>query len=205
MKNKAKFVFHILLHPADGYWDMKRERRGSLPVCFILLLLHFVSLAVNEYAVGFIFDKSLGSNSDILFLFVVAVAPILLFSLANLSVTTFLEGEATFKDIFMMSCYALTPNIIITLITTAMSNALALEESTYITILSSIAMVWMLLLFFVGIMQIHNYSMSRTIASVILTVIAMAIILFLLLLFLDMISRIFGFGYSIVQEWQTRL
>lgn len=205
MKNKAKFAFHILLHPADGYWDMKRENKGSLATCFTILLLHFVSLLINEYAVGFIFDTSLGTNSDVIFLFVVAVAPILLFSLANLSVTTFLEGEGKFKDIFMMSCYALTPNIIITLLTTVLTNFLALEESTYITMLSTLAMVWMLMLFFIGIMQVHNYSMSRTIASVVLTIIAMAIILFLLLLFLDMISRIFGFGYSIVQEWQTRL
>lgn len=205
MKNKLSFAFHILLHPADGFWDMKREKRGSLTLCFALLVAHFVSLLVKEYAVGFIFDKSLGKNSDVLFILAVAVAPVLLFSLSNLSITTFLEGEGTFKDIFMMSCYALLPSIIITFITTLLSNVLSIGESAYITVLSFIAYAWMLLLFFIGIMEIHNYSMSRTIASVLLTIIAMAIIMFIMLLFLDMISRIFGFGYSIIQEWQTRL
>jgi len=205
MINQIKFAFHIIFHPADGFWDMKREKKGSMPFCLALLLLHFITMVIEEYAVGFIFDKSLGETADIFFLFAIAVLPIFLLSLANLSITTFLEGEGKFKDIFMMGCYALLPSIIVRVITTVLSNVMSLEESTYVTILTVLSTVWMVLLFFVGIMEIHNYSVSRTLASALLTIVAMAIIIFLLLLFLDMISRIFGFGYSIVQELQTRM
>lgn len=205
MIDKIKFAFHIILHPADGFWDMKREKKGSLPFCLSILFLHFITMVIDEYAVGFIFDKSLGDTADIFFLFAVAVVPIFLLALANLSITTFLEGEATFKDIFMMGCYALTPAIIVRVITTILTNVMSLEEGTYITILSTIAIAWVVLLFFVGIMEIHNYSVSRTVASALLTIVAMAIIIFLCLLFLDMISRIFGFGYSVFQEIQTRV
>lgn len=205
MKNKIKFAFHIIFHPADGFWDMKREKKGSLPFCLLLLFLHFVTLVVEEYAVGFIFDKSLGDTSDIFFIFAVAIVPIFLLALANMSITTFLEGEATFKDIFMMGCYSLTPAILIRVITTILTNVMSLEETTYITVLSIVSTVWMLLLFFIGIMEIHNYSVARTVASALLTIVAMVIIIFLCLLFLDMISRIFGFGYSIFQEIQTRV
>jgi len=205
MINQIKFAFHIIFHPADGFWDMKREKKGSMPFCLALLLLHFITMVIEEYAVGFIFDKSLGETADIFFLFAIAVLPIFLLALANLSITTFLEGEGKFKDIFMMGCYALLPSIIVRVITTVLSNVMSLEESTYVTILTVLSTVWMVLLFFVGIMEIHNYSVSRTLASALLTIVAMAIIIFLLLLFLDMISRIFGFGYSIVQELQTRM
>ncbi len=205
MKNQIKFAFHIIFHPADGFWDMKREKKGSMPFCLALLVLQFITMVIDEYAVGFIFDKSLGETADIFFLFAVAVLPIFLLALANLSITTFLEGEGKFKDIFMMGCYALLPSIIVRVITTVLSNVMSLEESTYVTILTALSTVWMVLLFFVGIMEIHNYSVSRTLASALLTIVAMAIIIFLLLLFLDMISRIFGFGYSIVQELQTRM
>ncbi|MBR4072772.1 MAG: YIP1 family protein, partial [Clostridia bacterium] len=164
MKNKIKFAFHIIFHPADGFWDMKREKKGSLPFCLLLLFLHFVTLVVEEYAVGFIFDKSLGDTSDIFFIFAVAIVPIFLLALANMSITTFLEGEATFKDIFMMGCYSLTPAILIRVITTILTNVMSLEETTYITVLSIVSTVWMLLLFFIGIMEIHNYSVARTVA-----------------------------------------
>ena len=205
MINQIKFTSHIIFHPADGFWDMKREKKGSMSFCLTLLFLQFATMVLQEYAVGFIFDKSLGETADILFLFAVAVIPIFLLALANLSITTFLEGEGTFKDIFMMGCYALVPSILVRVITTVLSNVMSLEESTYVTILTAVSTVWMLLLFFVGIMEVHNYSVSRTVASALLTIIAMVIIIFLLLLFLDMISRIFGFGYSIVQELQTRM
>ncbi|MBR7132257.1 MAG: YIP1 family protein [Clostridia bacterium] len=205
MKNKIKFIFHIILHPADGFWDMKREKRGSIPICLALIALQFLTMLINEYNVGFIFDSSVGKTADIGFLLAVAVLPIFLFALANLSITTFLEGEGNFKDIFMMACYALTPSIIIRIITTVLTNVLSLDEQTYIAVLSIISVVWVVLLLFVGIMEVHNYSTPRAVASALLTIVAMAIIIFILLLFLDMVSRIFGFGYSVFQELEMRI
>lgn len=205
MLSKIKFVFHILFHPADGFWDMKREKRGSIPVSITLMLLNFVTMVIAEYGVGFIFDTSLGKKADILFLFAVAIVPVFVFSLANLSITTFLEGEGTFKDIFMMVCYSLTPIIISRIVTTILTNVLTMDEKTYVTVITSVATFWIVMLLFVGVMEIHNYSAGRTVASAALTIVAMAIIIFLALLFLDMISRIFGFGYSLVQEIQTRM
>jgi len=204
MKSKIKFIFHIMLHPADGFWDMKREKRGSMKVCITLIFLQFFTMLIDEYNVGFIFDSSLGKTADMGFLFAVAVLPFFLFALANLSITTFLEGEGKFKDIFMLACYSLTPAIIIRVVNTVLTNVMSLEEQTYISVLSIISVVWVVLLLFVGIMEVHNYSASRAVASALLTIVAMAIIIFLLLLFLDMVSRIFGFGYSVSQELMMR-
>lgn len=204
MKRQLKFLSHVIFHPADGFWDMKREKRGSLATCFILLILYFLTAVIKEYAIGFVFDTDLGVKDSVIFIFALSVMPILLFSVANLSVTTFLDGEGTVKDIFMMTCYALIPLIIVNPINTILSNLLVINEQTYITILSAVSIVWMALLLFVGVMEVHNYSVSRTVASILLTAVAMVIIIFLVLLFLDMISRIFGFAYSITQELQTR-
>lgn len=204
MKNNIKFAFYTIFHPADGFWVMKREGRGSLLLCFAFILLNFITIVIQEYCVGFLFDTSVGQTADILFMAAVAVAPVFLFSLANLAITTFLEGDGKFIDIFMMTCYSLLPAIMIRTVITVLTNVMSLEEGTYISLLSAILTFWVVLLLFVGIMETHNYTMSRTIASAILTIVSMVIIIFLLLLFLDMVSRIFGFGYSIFQELQTR-
>jgi len=204
MKRKIQFVFHTIFHPADGFWDMKREKRGYMPVCLVLHFLFFVSSVIKEYAVGFMFDTSLGSKTSIGLIFAVSLAPVLFFAVANLSITTFLEGEGTFKDIYMMVCYCLTPVIVVSVVTTILTNVLSLDEQTYITLINFLGYFWTGIMLFVGIMQVHNYSMSRTFASVILSIIAMAIMAFVLLLVLDMISQIFGFGYSLMQEIRTR-
>ena len=205
MKRKIQFIFHTVFHPADGFWDMKRERRGYLPICLLLHFLFFVSAVTKEYAVGFMFDTSFGSKTSIGILFGVSLVPVLFFALANLSITTFLEGEATFKDIYMMVCYCLTPLIVVSIITTLLTNFISLDEQTYITLINFLGYFWTGIMLFVGIMQIHNYSMGRTIASVVLSIIAMAIMAFVCLLVLDMISKIFGFGYSLTQEIRTRM
>ena len=204
MKRKIQFVFHTIFHPADGFWDMKREKRGYMPICLVLQSLFFVSSVIKEYAVGFMFDTSLGNKTSIGLLFAVSLAPVLFFAVANLSITTFLEGEGTFKDIYMMVCYCLTPVIVVSIVTTILTNVVSLDEQTYITLINFLGYFWTGVMLFVGIMEVHNYSMSRTFASVILSIIAMAIMAFVLLLVLDMISQIFGFGYSLMQEIRTR-
>ena len=36
MKEKVKFAFHVLTHPFDGFWDLKRE--GRAVCCWRLFL-----------------------------------------------------------------------------------------------------------------------------------------------------------------------
>lgn len=205
MKRKIQFIFHTIFHPADGFWDMKREKRGYLPICLVLQFLFFVSAVIKEYAVGFMFDATLGSNTSIGLLLAISIVPVLFFAVANLSITTFLDGEGTFKDIYMMVCYCLTPIIVVSVVSTVLTNIISLDEQTYITLINFLGYFWAGIMLFVGIMEIHNYSMSRTFASVILSIIAMAIMAFVLLLILDMSSQIFGFGYSLIQEIRTRM
>ena len=105
----------------------------------------------------------------------------------------------------MMVCYCLTPLIVVSIMTTLLTNFISLDEQTYITLINFLGYFWTGVMLFVGIMQIHNYNMGRTIASVVLSIIAMAIMAFVCLLVLDMISKIFGFGYSLTQEIRTRM
>ena len=127
-----------------------------------------------------------------------------IFTIANWSVTTLMEGKGKYKEIFMVTGYALFPVIIVGFPAVIISNFLTLEEMAFYTLAVSISYVaagWML---FMGILNIHNYGLFKTILAFLATFIAMAVLMFLGLLFFDLIQQFISFVASIYNEISLR-
>ena len=58
MKEQVRFVSHLLLHPVDGFWDMKHEKKGRLSASLLLLALAFFAVVFHQLGVGFLYDES---------------------------------------------------------------------------------------------------------------------------------------------------
>ena len=56
MKEKVKFAFHILAHPFDGFWDMKREKKGDIRVSLVILALVVVTDILSKQFTAFLFN-----------------------------------------------------------------------------------------------------------------------------------------------------
>lgn len=63
----------------------------------------------------------------------------------------------------------------------------------------------MLFLIFTGTMVIHEFTVKREIVTVILTLVAMGVIIFVALLFFSVIQQMQGFIYSIYKELTLRM
>lgn len=63
---------------------------------------------------------------------------------------------------------------------------------------------WSLLLVFLGMMIVHQYTVKKTIVSIIITLLAILAVCFLLLLFFSIAQQILGFATSIAQELTYR-
>lgn len=116
-----------------------------------------------------------------------------------------MEGEGTFKDIAMMTGYAALPLVIIQLPVAILSNVASYSEQVYIHAAITVSWVWFFGLLLVGIMTVHQYSISRVFVTVFINIVAMAALLFLCLLFLNLFSQLIGFVYSIYKELSLRL
>lgn len=135
--------------------------------------------------------------SKILFLFI-------LFSVANWSVTTLLQGEGTFRDIVMMTGYACLPLVIIPLPVAILSNLATYSEQVYLNAALTIAYLWFFGLLLAGIMTVHQYTIGKMLGTVILTIAAMMALIFICLLFFNLFSQLIGFVYSIYKEIALR-
>ncbi len=202
--NYLVFPKHILFHPFDGFEAFKRFKQGKLSVSLVFIMLFaFFRIFSYQYE-GVLINPNnplmLNSLEEIFSV----VLLILLFTIGNWSVTTLLEGKGTYKEIFMVTGYALFPLIIIGYPAVVLSNFLTLEEMALYTLIMGIAYALSAWMLFMGLLNIHEYGLFKTIGALILTAVAMGVMMFLGLLFFDLIQQFIAFIVSIYEELSLR-
>ena len=184
---------------------MKRKKTGRYRDGFILILLAIAAVTFNRQMRAFAFNHYYNVPLDILKQVAIVVIPVVLFCLANWSITTLAEGKGSFKDIFMVTCYALLPLIIFQVLAPVISHFMTLNELVYLQIIDGVGYGWMALMLLLGIQEIHEYSGGKMVSTMVLTLIGAAIIVFIVLLFFSLLQELGSFVYSIYREFSLRL
>ncbi len=199
-----KYLFYVIFHPFDGFWDLKYERRGRIWVSTIMIVLTIIVMTVEQSLTGFAVTGSPNYVVDIIHQIEFILVPLVLFLVGNMSITTLMDGKGTFKQLYIASGYVLTPLVITKLPLVLFSNLLTQSEGIYVTLINVIAIIWMVMLIFAALSCTHEYTAGKTVATLILTFIAMVIICFICVLFFSLFSELVGFIYSLFQEMQFR-
>jgi len=195
-----KFPLHLIFHPIDAYWDLKSDNRGRMFVAFSALALTIIMMTLQKQYAGFLVNyidpRTINSIVEI----VTVAVPFFLWCTANWAVTTLMEGEGKFREIFLATGYSLVPIILIYAPMIVISRFMVQEETAFYYLFNSIAFFWFLLLLFIGMMTVHQYTVIKTIITMLLTLIVMGIIVFLGALVFSMLQQLYEFGYNIYRE-----
>ena len=195
-----KYAFHVILHPFDGFWDLKHEQRGNACAATILLTLVVATYIFMRQYTGYLFNPRDAAKMNVYMDISSVVVPFLLWCLVNWALTTLMDGKGTLKEIYIASAYALTPIILVNVPMTVISNYLTLNEEPFYYLIISISVIWSAFLLFTGTMVLHEYDVPKTCLTSILIVIGIGSILFLGLIFLDVINLLLGFVTTIYAE-----
>ncbi len=198
------FAFHLIFHPFDGYWDLKHEKRGSLRAALIILGLTVLTFAYQAVGQSYLNNPSI-SYTSIFMQLASLLVPLLLFVTANWCLTTLFEGEGSFKDVFIASCYSLTPVVLIIPVTTLMTHVVTASETGFITLITTVAYVWLFFLLFFGTMVTHDYSMVKNIGTILGTILGMVVIMFVVALFSNLLVQMMSFISNLISEIQFRM
>ena len=204
-KSSILYGGHIIVHPFDGFWDMKFEKRGSLSAAIVLLLLSIFSMIGKELTTGYIFDCTEAAEYNIFKNFFGILLIVIIFCAANFSLTSLMDGKGKFTDILMTVAYSMIPIMLFSLPSGIISNFLTLSDSTILTFLTGIGYVWSAALLFFGIMTIHQYSLGKNILTFIFTIVGMAIIIFIGILVINLFNMIWQFINEIIVEISLRI
>lgn len=204
IKEELLYAFYIIFHPFDGFWDLKHEKRGSARGAYIILVATVLTMLYNTIGCGYIFSAD-DVEANVFMTLVSVVVPLLLWVLANWCLTTLLDGEGTLKDVFVASCYALTPIPLLVIPSTILSNFLVQSEGEIATLFVTLAVIWMGILMFLGMMTTHGYSFGKAILTALLTIVGMGFIMLIAMLFSTLTAYVIKFFYDIVDEIRYRI
>jgi len=200
-----KYAKYVLFHPFDGFWDLTHEKRGSVAAATTYLALFLVTRVVQLMFTNFQFISAPLQYINIFEQAASLLLPFLILCIANWSLTTLFDGKGRFSDIYVAMCYALVPYTMIQLPLVFISNIISFDEAAFYTVLMSASVVWCIFLVFVGLMQVHDYSPGKTMIFIVVTVLGALIIIFLMLVFLSLLSDALSYFISLYREIAFRL
>ena len=198
------YVFHLVFHPFDGFWDLKHEKRGSVRAASTILGITIISMFYQSIGKGYLFNPR-GTYSTIFFAIISIAVPVILFVVSNWCLTTLFDGEGSFKDIYIATCYSLAPLPLFVIVSTVLTNVLTATESSIVTLLVAIGYVWVGILLFFGMVVTHDYSIGKNIITILGTIVAMVVIMFVAILFSSLVVKMVSFVISLITEIAGRV
>ena len=199
-KEKWSYFGYTLTHPVDGFYWIRHKEYGSVPIAVLMVILFSISFSLNRLYASFVVNQtdprsvnSLTELAGVLVLF-------LLVCVGNWSITCLMDGEGRFKDIVIAVGYGITPATVGYVIATLLSKVIADNEQAFYGLVIAIGIAYAVILVLMGIMQVHNYTLGKTLITLFLTFVAVLIIIFLALLLFNLVNQVITFFKSIYLE-----
>ena len=201
---KINYCFYTLIHPFDGFYCLKHEKRGSMALGFIQIIILGISSVLCTNASGYNFNYVDPRYENIFFTFLTVILPYVLFTVSNWCLITLFDGKGTYKDIVVFTGCSTIPMAISNFIYFILSYICVEDEAALMTVFTTIGLVWTLFMFFTATISIHDYTPAKALLSLLCTVLGIVIIVFIILFFYDVISQILGFIRMIYSDLSVR-
>lgn len=203
--DSLKFALYCTTHPLDGFWDLTHEKRGTYAAANTILILTLLARIMKLQFTSFIFVTVYWEEVNIFLYLASILFPLALFVLGNWGLTTLFDGKGKLGQVYMASCYALTPYPLMQFPLIIFSNLVTVDEAEFYSVMSAISLVWAAFLIISAMGQIHEYSLGKNLLFMVASLFAMLVLVFILLLFFSMISQGVSYFISLGKELLFRL
>ncbi len=197
---KLATMFQSIMHPFEGAKQVKYYGQGSLKLATGLLVLYFVTAICSEIYAGFMYSMMDKSDYSSVFTIIRTVGIVVLWSVVNWAMTTLFQGKGTMKEVYIVTCYALIPQIINNILLAFLSNVLTPEEALVITAISVVCTALTAIMLCVGIMTVHEFGFFKFITMSIITIFGMLICVFVIAMVIILVQQFTSFIGTLINE-----
>lgn len=203
--NEKKWLWYVIFHVPDGFGELRYRKKGSLKIAVIIVMMFFFGNIASDRLSGLQFSMPDERTFSIVPYITSGIVTFLAWTVGNSAVSTLLDGEGTARNTAIYSAYALVPYVAQQYINTLLSHVLTRDEQTFMQLIRLTGISWTVLLLFTAVRTVHQYTFIQTVISIVLTVFFMAVMLFLLILFMSLIQQMWLFASSVCTEIIYRL
>ena len=202
---QGQFVRHVVMHPFEGFEDLRWKKSGDMRIATTIVCLLFFQQLAYSRLYGFQYYSSYDKVFNIIPFFFRSFGIFLLYVVCNWAMCTLFDGEGALKNIYIVTAYSLIPYIAGSLIGTLLSHVLIKDEYIFIQTVEWIGLGWTVVLFISAMKAVHQFSFFKTILLIALTLVAMVLCIFLLVLLLTLFQQVLIFIFTIYTELSYRL
>jgi hypothetical protein len=200
LRKTLVYALYVIVHPFDGFWDLTHENRGSLVaanvITFLIVLVEIFRLTLTNFQ----FVSTYMEGFNVITVILRVLLPMLLWTTANWSLTTLMDGKGKLAEIYMATAYAFTPYVIVNAVMIVYSQFITIQEGSVYYFFTVGSLIWSILLVLAAMMMIHDYSAGKAIFSNLLTIVAMGVMVCIFLIFFALISDAIFFFVSVFKE-----
>lgn len=202
---ELRYMFYFMRHPIDGCYGIKREGRVSLLSTNILLVLGIAFYVINKYFCGFLLKNVREGSYDIVSDIGLLIIAFVLVTGCNYLICTINEGEGKLKHIYSSFVYSFAPYIVLMPVIFLLSHVVTYNEVFFVEFATIFMYVWILILMFLSIKEINDYSVKDTVKIIGLTLFTILIAVLLAFIIYVLWSQVFEFLQAIVGEVVYRI
>lgn len=191
------FARHVAVHPMDGFWDLKYEKRGSLKAALVIYAGVCIVMVLSGQFSGYIVNAEKPALTTSL---LTVLLPCLLWCIGVRCISSLTDGEGTTREIVIATGYSIAPLIPIQLLAILLSNVMVGAELDFYRLLLGLGVVWVAWLLICSVKQTHNYSMSKALGVILLSLLCIGIILFLAMLGFALLQQMAAFIRDFLAE-----
>ncbi len=199
-----KYPGYCLFHPVAGYEDLKQEKTGSLLLAGVILVLFLAVSIIARQVTGYVFNQNRPEEFNLLVMIASTWGLFALFVVCNWAVTTLMEGKGKLSEIITFCSYALVPYILGTACLIVLSHVLSQDEAVFYTIAQWLVYGWTGFCLFVALLQVHQYTVKKTVGSILLTVAGMVICAVVVAIAYSVVTQLVSFLVTLVNEWSLK-
>jgi hypothetical protein len=199
-----KMPIRLMVYPLRGYEEFKYENKSRNYVAIFYLVMMIVAQVIAFNGDGFLVNKNNPKDFNLLLTIALIVFPVVIFVFANWATTALMDGKGNMSQIFRVITYSFFPYVWLSLLASLVSNFITADEIVFYTALHAVGIGLLAYMLFFGLLGIHEYGLFKTILMFVFTVVAIAIILFIILLFFSLIQQVYAFFKSLIDEFVMR-
>ena len=164
------------------------------------LILFYVFEVLSITKGGFIFSKFDVHTYSSFYTLLSTIGLVILWTLCYWAVAVLMSGKCKLKEIFIVSSYAMLPQIFNAIFYLIASNVLVFEEATAITVVSAICLLLSGIVLCIGCMVCCEYDFFKFIGVTIISILAMCLVVFVIFMVLTLDQQLITFIQSIFKE-----
>ena len=189
-----------VFHPFASFAEVKDKGKGSVVIGTVLVAVYYASEILKSTKSGFIYNYYDTSSFNSLFVLVKTVGIVLLWTVTNWAVSTLFGGIGRIREIYIVTTYSIMPLIISNLLYVLFTSVMLPTESGFLNMMVFLFYCLMVFTMIAGLIKIHDFSFGRIIGTCALTIIGIAVEIFLLFLVGLLIQQTFGFVVTLIYE-----